>query len=60
MALGFCIRGFRNSTRPVITMDETFLKALYKSTMFVAVCKDGNNSTYPLTFGVSDLEHNES
>lgn len=43
MALGYSICGFRNSIRPVIVMDETFLKGLYKGTMFIAACKDVNN-----------------
>lgn len=59
ITLGCSICGFRNSIRLVIAVDETFLKGLYKGTMFVTACKDGNNQIYLLTFGISDSENNE-
>ncbi|KAJ4717563.1 MuDR family transposase [Melia azedarach] len=60
MALGSSIRGFRSSIRPVIAVDRTFLKGKYRGIMFVAVCKDGNNQTYPLAFGIGNSEDDVS
>ncbi|KAA0038423.1 MuDRA-like transposase [Cucumis melo var. makuwa] len=39
--LGPCVRGFLNCIRPVIVMDETFLKNNYRGQLIVAVCLDG-------------------
>ena len=60
MALGPCIRGFQSSIRPVIAVDGTFLKNAYLGTMFVAVCKDGNNQIFPLAWGIADSENDAS
>ncbi|XP_020410860.1 uncharacterized protein LOC109946689 [Prunus persica] len=60
MSLGPCIRGFRTVIRPVIALDGTFLKGKYRGTLFVATCKDGNNHTYPVAFGVGDSENDAS
>ncbi|KAL4016884.1 hypothetical protein IC575_024546 [Cucumis melo] len=37
MAVGACVRGFLNCIRPVIVMDETFLKNKYRGQLIVAV-----------------------
>ncbi|KAL4022875.1 hypothetical protein IC575_016621 [Cucumis melo] len=60
MAVGACVRGFLNCIRPVIVMDETFLKNKYRGQLIVAVCLDGNNQIYPLAFGVVDRETDDS
>ena len=60
MAIGASIRGFRDSTRPVIAIDGTFLKEKYFGTMFVAACQDGENQIYPMVFGLVDLENDAS
>ncbi|XP_021833424.1 uncharacterized protein LOC110773230 [Prunus avium] len=60
MAVGACIRGFRSSMRPVITVDATHLKSKYKGVMFVANAFDGNRNLYPLAFGIGDLETDAS
>ncbi|KAI5343776.1 hypothetical protein L3X38_011652 [Prunus dulcis] len=52
--------GFHSVIRPVIALDETFLKGKYLGTLFVATCKDGNNQIYPLAFGVGDSENDTS
>ncbi|KAL6290903.1 hypothetical protein ACE6H2_008413 [Prunus campanulata] len=57
MSLGPCIREFRTVIRAVIALDETFLKGKYHGTLFVATCKDVNNQTYPVAFGVGDSEN---
>lgn len=46
--------------RPVIAVDGTHLKGLYRGTMFVATCLDGNNQLYPLVIGVMDSENNDA
>ncbi|KAL4023297.1 hypothetical protein IC575_017049 [Cucumis melo] len=50
MVVGPCVRGFLNCIRPVIVMDETFLKNKYGGQLIVSVCLDGNNKIYPLAF----------
>ncbi|XP_004306199.1 PREDICTED: uncharacterized protein LOC101293420 [Fragaria vesca subsp. vesca] len=60
MAIGASIRGFRDSMRPVIAIDGTFLKRKYFGTMLMAACQDGENQIYPLAFGVVDLENDAS
>ncbi|KAL4035323.1 hypothetical protein IC575_004007 [Cucumis melo] len=60
MVVGPCVRGFLNCIRPVIVMDETFLKNNYRGQLIVAVCLDGNNQIYHLAFGVVDRETNDS
>ena len=60
MALEPCIRGFNSLIRPVVAVDGTFLKGSYLGTMFVAVCKDGNNQIYPLAWGIADSENDTS
>lgn len=60
MALGSSIRGFRSSIRPVIAVDRAFLKGKYQGIMFLATCKDGNDQTYPLAFGIGDSESDSS
>lgn len=49
MALGSCIRDFRHTIRPIITIDDTFFKG--KFSLFVAVAHDGNNSIYLVAYG---------
>ncbi|KAH9704759.1 SWIM-type domain-containing protein [Citrus sinensis] len=43
VALGSSIKGFMQYIRPVIAVDGTHLKGLYRGSMFVATCLDGNN-----------------
>ncbi|KAH9670064.1 UDP-N-acetylglucosamine transporter ROCK1 [Citrus sinensis] len=49
VALGSSIKGFMQYIRPVIAVDSTHLKGLYRGSMFVAACLDGNNQLYPFT-----------
>ncbi|KAM3326074.1 hypothetical protein P3S67_001200 [Capsicum chacoense] len=41
-------------------VDSTFLKAKYRGVLMIVVSKDGNNNIFPLAFGISDSENNES
>lgn len=43
MALRLCFRDFEGNIRFVICLDRTILKSIYKKTLFVTTCLDGNN-----------------
>ncbi|KAH9795044.1 SWIM-type domain-containing protein [Citrus sinensis] len=60
VAFGSSIKGFMQYIRPVIAADGTHLKGLYRGSMFVATCLDGNNQLYPLVIGVIDSENNDA
>ncbi|KAH9647176.1 SWIM-type domain-containing protein [Citrus sinensis] len=60
VAIGSSIKGFMQCMRPMIAMDGTHLKGLYRGTMFVATCPDGNNQLYLLAIGVMDSENNDA
>ncbi|XP_022899554.1 uncharacterized protein LOC111412920 [Olea europaea var. sylvestris] len=57
MALGQCIRGFRNAMRPLIPVDGTTLRARYKGKLIIATCQDANIQIYLLAFGIVDGEN---
>ncbi|KAL5554343.1 hypothetical protein UlMin_041744 [Ulmus minor] len=46
--------------RPVVCVDGAHLKGKYEGMMFTAVCKDGNNSIFPLAWGIGDVENDSS
>lgn len=46
--------------RPVVIIDDTFLKSYYKGTLFSACGMDANEQVYPLAFGAGDSESTES
>ncbi|XP_022866366.1 uncharacterized protein LOC111386145 [Olea europaea var. sylvestris] len=56
MALGQCIRDFRNAMRPLILVDGTALNARYEGKLIIATCQDANIQIYPLAFGIVDGE----
>ncbi|RVW57842.1 hypothetical protein CK203_114815 [Vitis vinifera] len=60
MSIGASLAGFHTSIKPMVAVDGTFLKAKYLGTLFIAVCKDGNNQIYPLAFGIGDSENDAS
>ncbi|XP_022853121.1 uncharacterized protein LOC111374643 isoform X2 [Olea europaea var. sylvestris] len=57
MALGQCVRGFRNAVRPLILVDDTTLKAKYGGKLIIATCQDANIQIYHLAFGIVDGEN---
>lgn len=57
MALGQCVRGFRNAMRPLILVDGTTLKARYGGKLIIATRQDANIQIYPLAFGIVDGEN---
>ena len=60
VALVSSIKGFMQYIWPAITVDGTHLKEVYRGSMFVAICLNGNNQLYPLVIGVMDSENNDS
>ncbi|KAL5560535.1 hypothetical protein UlMin_036746 [Ulmus minor] len=46
--------------RPVVCVDGAHLKGKYKGMMFTVVCKDDNDSIFPLAWGVGDVENDSS
>ena len=43
VALGSSIKGFMQYIQPVIVVDDTYLNRIYRGSMFVVTCLDGNN-----------------
>ncbi|XP_062080523.1 uncharacterized protein LOC133785288 [Humulus lupulus] len=52
-------RGFRTH-RPVLCVDDTFLKTKYGEQILYAVPLDANNHLYPVAFGIMDSENHDS
>ncbi|XP_028077011.1 uncharacterized protein LOC114279047 [Camellia sinensis] len=50
-----CIHGFKYC-RPVLMLDETFLKGRHKCCLLAATEKDSNQGLYPLCFAIVDSE----
>ncbi|XP_062113898.1 uncharacterized protein LOC133824895 [Humulus lupulus] len=59
MALGASVNGWPHC-RPVIVVDETFLKAKHSRILFTACAKDANDKIFPLAFGISDFDNDAS
>ncbi|XP_028098275.1 uncharacterized protein LOC114297988 [Camellia sinensis] len=51
-----CIYGFKYY-RPMLMLDETFLKGRHKGCLLAATEKDSNQGLYPLCFVIVDSEH---
>ncbi|XP_057766815.1 uncharacterized protein LOC130987184 [Salvia miltiorrhiza] len=60
VALAASATPFMFSLRPVIVVDGTHLKGKNRGILFVAVTKDGNESLFPLAYGVGPKENDES
>ena len=58
VALESSINGFMQYIRPAITVDSTHLKVLYRGSMFVVTCLEGNNQLYLLAIRVMDSKNN--
>ncbi|XP_062085526.1 uncharacterized protein LOC133791623 [Humulus lupulus] len=59
LSLGVSRRGFR-TRRPVLCVDDTFLKTKYGGQMLCVVALDANNHLYPVAFGIVDSENHDS
>ncbi|XP_020258705.1 uncharacterized protein LOC109835121 [Asparagus officinalis] len=53
-----CINGFLNGCRPLIFMDDTFLKDRFKGILISAVAYDENQGIFPLAYCICDQENN--
>ncbi|XP_057807128.1 uncharacterized protein LOC131021814 [Salvia miltiorrhiza] len=60
VALAASATPFMFSLRLVIVVDGTHLKGKNRGILFVAVTKDGNESLFPLAYGVGPKENDES
>ncbi|XP_057803308.1 uncharacterized protein LOC131018610 [Salvia miltiorrhiza] len=60
VALAASATPFMFSLWPVIVVDGTHLKGKNRGILFVAVTKDGNESLFPLAYGVGPKENDES
>ncbi|KAK2641926.1 hypothetical protein Ddye_023689 [Dipteronia dyeriana] len=54
------IEGFNYVIKHIICIDAIHLKARTSGVLLVAVCKDGNEMIYPLTFRFANFECTES
>ncbi|XP_060965126.1 uncharacterized protein LOC133034123 [Cannabis sativa] len=59
LALSNSIRGWIHC-RPVIAVDDTFLKTTYGRTLFTVSTMDANNHIFILVFGIGDSENDSS
>ncbi|XP_022880607.1 protein FAR1-RELATED SEQUENCE 4-like [Olea europaea var. sylvestris] len=60
LAFGASVRGYMRYLRPVICVDGSHLKGLYKSTLLLATGQNANKQIYPLAWGIVDAETNRS
>ncbi|XP_075076710.1 protein FAR1-RELATED SEQUENCE 4-like [Nicotiana tabacum] len=58
-AYGSSITGW-NHCRPVISIDATFLKSKCCGVLMISVSNDANNQIFPLAFGITKSENNNS
>ncbi|XP_070005413.1 uncharacterized protein [Nicotiana sylvestris] len=49
-----------NHCIPVIAIDATFLKSKFCGVLMISVSKDANNQIFPLAFGITESENNNS
>ncbi|KAK2655861.1 hypothetical protein Ddye_008913 [Dipteronia dyeriana] len=60
MALEACVEGFNIVIRSVIAIDATHLKAKTRVVLLDAICKDGNEMIYLLSFGFANSQCTKS
>lgn len=56
---GITVRAYRNTLRPIIMVDGTFLKGRYPGVVLTAITIEGNNHVYPIAFAVVMKENND-
>ena len=59
MAFGASIERWKYY-RPIISVDETFLKCKFGGILLIASSQDGNNQIFPLAFAIVDSENDVS
>ncbi|XP_062080334.1 uncharacterized protein LOC133785092 [Humulus lupulus] len=59
LAFANSIKGWKHC-RPVIVIDQTYLKTSFGGTLFTASTIDSNNNIFPLAFGIGNSENDSS
>ncbi|XP_020111463.1 uncharacterized protein LOC109726337 [Ananas comosus] len=60
IAFGASIQGFLRGCRPYVGLDGAHLKGKFKGIIVSAIALDGNNSMFPVAYGVVESENAES
>jgi hypothetical protein len=60
MSLAACKDGFRQACRPVIGVDDCFLKGRYRGQLLAVVGRDPNDNIYPIAMAVVEAETKDS
>ncbi|XP_020094138.1 uncharacterized protein LOC109714112 [Ananas comosus] len=60
IAFGASIQGFLRGCRPYVGLDGAHLKGKFKGIIVSAIALDGNNSVFPVAYGVVESENAES
>ncbi|MFS7904830.1 putative transposase, MuDR, plant, MULE transposase domain-containing protein [Helianthus anomalus] len=55
-----CSKGFRDGCRPYIALDACHLKGKFNGVLVAATSVDGNNSIFPVAYGVLESENKTS
>ncbi|KAK1431840.1 hypothetical protein QVD17_08555 [Tagetes erecta] len=55
-----CSEGFLNGCRPYISLDACHLKGRFNGVLVSATSVDGNNSIYPVAYGILESENKKS
>ncbi|XP_028070650.1 uncharacterized protein LOC114273084 [Camellia sinensis] len=54
-----CIDGF-NHCRPLLFLDDTFLKGRFKGNLLATTAKDGNKGLFPVAFAIVDSKNQQN
>ncbi|CAL9004693.1 unnamed protein product [Prunus brigantina] len=60
ICLDACKRGFMEGCRPLIGMDEVFIKGPHPGQLLAAVGSDGNNGMFPIAYAIVEIENKET
>ncbi|KAD7479804.1 hypothetical protein E3N88_02940 [Mikania micrantha] len=60
ISLVACLKGFLDGCRPYISLDACHLKGKFNGVLVAATSVDGNNSIFPVAYGVLESENKNS
>ncbi|KAK9067649.1 hypothetical protein SSX86_011760 [Deinandra increscens subsp. villosa] len=60
ISLAACLKGFLDGCRPYIALDACHLKGKFNGVLVAATSVDGNNSIFPVAYGVLESENKNS